>query len=338
MAFLLIPFAIIYRFALLFRKALYRLGICKTHKLPESVISVGGITVGGSGKTPVLIHIARMLEERGKRVLILTRGYGGAESSNAVIAQDEDISNSRFSDEVRLMASRLKATIGVGSDRMQSHRMATENADFDYCLLDDGFQHWKIKRDVDIAVLDATAPFGNGMVLPRGSLREPRYSLGRADGVILTRADQTDHLQQTITKIRNVTGDIPVIVTEYRVDGITDVASGEIIDVTDLKQIDFFAFTAVANPGSFYRTIDDIGLNVKSRRSYRDHHIFTQFDADELAREARAEQCGAFIVTEKDSVKLKTPDFSSIPVYAIRISLHILEGEDSLCDLVFGNR
>jgi len=337
-AFLLIPFTILYRLALLFRKALYKMGIFKSHRLPERVISIGGITVGGSGKTPVLIHIAGMLEERGRNVLILTRGYGGAESSNAVITPGENILNSRFSDEVRLMVSSLNSTLGVGSDRVRSHTMANEDADFDFCLLDDGFQHWKIKRDIDIVVLDATAPFGNGLSLPRGSLREPRYSLGRADAVIVTRANQTDDLKRSINEIRNVTRSIPVIVSEYRVDGVIDVKTGRNIEMEELIGRVFRAFTAVANPGSFYRTAEEIGLSIKSRRSFRDHHIFTQYDADELAKEARAEQCDAFIVTEKDSVKLKTLDFSSIPVYAIRISLHILEGEDSLCDLVFGNR
>lgn len=335
-ALLLVPFAILYRLGILIRRALYSIGIFRSYDLPERVISIGGITVGGSGKTPVLMHIAQLLESSGKKVLILSRGYGG-DSSTAVIAPDEDTADSRFSDEVRLMASCLKSTIAVGANRIDACARAKERSSFEFCLLDDGFQHWKIKRDIDIVVMDACAPFGNGMVLPRGSLREPKSALNRADAVVLTRSNQTDRTRQAISDIRNAMGDIPVIVTEYRVEDIIDFKMNEPIDQDMIHATPIMAFTAVANPGSFYRTAESAGLSIRSKRSFRDHHIFTQFDAEDLAKTARAEMCEAFVVTEKDAVKLRELDFSGIPVYAIRISLHILEGENKLNDLVFGN-
>ncbi len=335
-ALLLVPFAIIYRIGILIRRSLYRIGIFKSYELPESVISIGGITVGGAGKTPVLMHIAGLLESSGKNALILSRGYGG-DSSTAVITPGEDTANSRFSDEVRLMASNLRSTIAVGANRIEAYTRAKKSESFEFCLLDDGFQHWKIERDIDIVVMDASAPFGNGMLLPRGSLREPRSSLGRASAIILTRADQANEIQQRISEIRNVAGEIPVIVTEYQVESIVDVRSIEPIDRDMIHATPVFAFTAVANPGSFYRTAEAAGLSIRSRRSFRDHHIFTQYDADDLARTARAEMCEAFVVTEKDAVKLRDLDFSGIPLYAIRISLHIIEGENKLNDLVFRN-
>ncbi len=329
-ALILLPFALLYRLIMDVRRFLYRSGVCKTVRLPVRVISVGGITIGGSGKTPVVIHLARYLESAGKRTVILTRGYGGQSHAVAVIRPDDSGSRVSMSDEVRLMSERTPAVIGVGSNRVAAFNEASRSVKFDAAILDDGFQHLRIKRDLDIVTVDSTAPFGNGLMLPAGNLREPRSSLGRADVLLLTRVSQSGCAEGDLRMLKRRFRDKMVITAKYVSDGVQEVYTGEMTSPEMLQEGRVFAFSAIANPESFFSTLERAGFTVAGRRAFRDHHIFTQADIDSLTAKALEAGCGVFMVTEKDAVKLRSLDRSHIAVYAYRIRLEFITGEDSL--------
>jgi tetraacyldisaccharide 4'-kinase len=251
-AWILMPFAFLYWIAITVRKALYRTGLFKQVRLPAKVISVGGITIGGSGKTPVVIHLAKYLESISKKTLILTRGYGGETPTAVVVRPGDDTTKSNLSDEVRLMSEKTSATIGVGADRVAAFEKASESSEFDVVILDDGFQHLRITRDLDIVVLDAAAPFGNGYVLPSGNLRESKASLKRADIIILTRISQCENAVEVCERLANDFGDKAIVSVDYVPDGVQQVHTGEIVNSNTLSDKSIFAFSAIANPDSFF--------------------------------------------------------------------------------------
>jgi tetraacyldisaccharide 4'-kinase len=329
-AWILLPFAFLYWISITARKALYGTGLFKQVRLPAKVISVGGITIGGSGKTPAVIHLAKYLESIGKKTLILTRGYGGETQTSVVVRPGDDTMKGSLSDEVRLISEKVSVTIGVGADRVAAFWKASDSKEFDAVILDDGFQHFKITRDLDIVVLDATAPFGNSYLLPSGNLREPKASLRRADLIVLTRISQCENAVRVGERLANDFENKTIVLADYVPDGIRQVHTGEIVDSGIFSDRSIFAFSAIANPDSFFSILESEGLEIVGKRAFRDHHIFTQTDIEELVREARTAECSAFVVTEKDAVKLKALDCGRIPIYAFRIRLQISEGEDSL--------
>ncbi len=333
-AWILLPFAFLYWIAITVRRMLYRIGVLRSIRLPAKVISVGGITIGGSGKTPVVIHIAEYLESIGKNTIILTRGYGGEAENVTIAGPREKIDERNLSDEVKLMRERVASVIGVGADRVASFRKASESMEFDVAILDDGFQHLRIKRDMDIVTVNVSAPFGNGYMLPSGNLREPKTSLRRADVILVTRISQRDDATEVTTRLQNGFQDAAVMVADYVPDGMKNIHSGEIADQGMIADQPIFAFSAIAYPDLFFSMLEGEGFTVSCRRAFRDHHIFTQTDIDSLIREARSVGCGAFVVTEKDAVKLRTLHCSSIPIYVFRIRLQITGGKDSLCEAI----
>ncbi|MFH1892998.1 MAG: tetraacyldisaccharide 4'-kinase [Candidatus Zixiibacteriota bacterium] len=331
-AWLLLPFSFLYRIGTRLRSLLYRLGIFKSTELPVPVISVGGLTIGGSGKTPVVMYIADYLVSLGKRVVILTRGYGGESNAITIVRPDDDVPMDRLSDEVRMMAGRRSATIAVGADRVAAFEHAIKSNTFDVAILDDGFQHLKIKRNLDIVVLDATAPYGSGYLLPSGNLREPKSSLKRADMVIMSRLSQSERSESLQADLEGT----PAFGSDYVCDSFVDIHTGEEFGADDLGKRPIFAFSAIASPESFLQMIEKDGAILGCTRRFRDHHLFTQSDVDELVGEARARQCGAFAVTEKDAVKLQPLNFTEFRVYCYKIRLEITQNEDTLRSLIVG--
>jgi tetraacyldisaccharide 4'-kinase len=247
-----------------------------------------------------------------------------------VVRPGDDTTKSNLSDEVRLMSEKASVTIGVGADRVAAFGKATDSTEFDVVILDDGFQHLKITRDLDIVVLDATAPFGNGYMLPSGNLRQPKASLIRADLIVLTRISQCENAVKVRERLASDFEGKAIVSADYIPDGIQQVHTGEIVDSSTLSDRSIFAFSAIANPDSFFSMLDSEGLGIVGKKAFTDHHIFTKPDIEELVSEARAAECSAFVATEKDAVKLKVLDCRQIPIYSYRIRLQINEGEDSL--------
>ena len=329
-AWILMPLALLYRLTMAARGLLYRIGVFKTVKLPVKVISVGGITIGGAGKTPAVIHIVRILESMGRKAVILTRGYGGATKNITIIRPGDNIAQAAFSDEVILMSRRTSAVIGVGADRVAAFTEASRSADFDVAVLDDGFQHLRISRDLDIAAVDAMAPFGNRYMLPAGNLREPVPALRRADLILVTQVSQGGGSTRDLELLRRRFSNKVMLMADYVPCGMEDIHAGKGVDPGDLRDRPVFAFSAIANPESFFSTLERCRFTVGGRRAFRDHHFFTQPELDELTAEAVARGCAAFAVTEKDAVKLESLPRPEIPIYSYRIRLEIVTGEDSL--------
>ena len=299
---LLTPFAWLYSFALLMRALLYKYGIFKTCRLPRPVISIGNITVGGTGKTPVTAYIARYLVEEGHRVAVLSRGYGGSlEGQTCVVSDGATImlSAKECGDEPYLLASTIPGLmVVIGPDRHTAGQMAVHQLSPDIFLLDDGFQHLRLYRDLNILLQDFSRPFGNGMTLPAGILREPSSAVGRADLVIVTRAPEGADIP---ADRRNS----PVCLSHHTLTDLMPLNGGIPVTFTDCRDKKVLAFAGIADPESFFEGLRNRGLNLVQCCSFPDHVAYTAERCDELTDALRT--CGAhlLVTTEKDGVKLK---------------------------------
>ena len=300
---LLWPASAFYAFAARLRAALYRRDIFKQHRLRGVVISVGNLTVGGTGKTPMVQWIAGRLLDEGKRVGILTRGYKGAGS---------------IGDEVALLQSRLgrRAHFGVGADRFKRGRML-ERHGIEWFVLDDGFQHLRLARDVDVLLLDSTDPFGGGWLLPAGPLREPRSALARADIIVITRTDHAPALESVVRHYNSA----PIFYAQTALDGVFAHPQSPPSPPVDWKGKKFFAFCGIGNPAAFSSDLRRWGFEVVEEKSFPDHHRYTQQDMHDLARCASASGADALLCTEKDIFNLAAVQSLALPIYFCRISL-----------------
>jgi tetraacyldisaccharide 4'-kinase len=232
------------------------------------------------------------------------------------------------------MANRLNATIAVGADRVAAFQEASKVGEYDIIILDDGFQHLKIKRDIDIVVVDATAPYGSGHLFPAGNLRESKSSLKRASAAILTRTSQARDATTVLASVKSRHADMPVFTSEYVFEELTDLHSDASTELDALSGERVYAFSAIAKPDSFFLMLEKQGLELIGQREFVDHHIFTQNDIDDLVEQARAKRSVVFAVTEKDAVKLQALDFGEFGVFSYRIRLQITKDEDTLHSLI----
>jgi tetraacyldisaccharide 4'-kinase len=293
----------------------YAHGIFRRRRLPGTVISVGNLTVGGTGKTPMVLAIAEHLAEEGNRAAILTRGYRGTAHARA--------SGLPQSDEVALLRERLagKVQLGVGADRHETGMMLARHG-IDWFVLDDGFQHLKLSRDADVVLLDATDPFGGGLVLPAGRLREPLRALQRADIVVITRSVQAPS-PAIEAIVRRYTGK-PIFYATTRIEGVLRVPRLEVaLPPEDWCKARFLAFCGIGNAAAFFEDLRNWGFQVAEQRSFADHHVYTAAEAAEL--EQAASDCGAeaLLCTEKDVWNLRNVPFTALPVYCCRISFDV---------------
>ena len=271
---------------------LYARGILRTKKLPGTVISVGNLTVGGTGKTPMVLWIAERLAAEGKSTAILTRGYRGTLPGDA--------RGEPQSDEVALLRERLsgKVKIGVGADRYKNGEVLARHGS-EYFVLDDGFQHLRLSRDADIVLIDATDPFGGGMTLPGGRLREPISALRRADAVVITRSVQAP-APAIEAMVRRHTRS-PIFYAETKLDNVLRVPQLAVgLPPEDWPRARFLAFCGIGNPSAFFEDLRRWGFQVAGERSFPDHHVYNTREVDDL--ELAAAICGAdaLLCTEKD--------------------------------------
>lgn len=312
---LLWPLSLLYSLIARTKSWSYARGIFRKRKLPGTVIGVGNLTVGGTGKTPMVLAIAERLAEEGKHAAILTRGYRGiTDAGSSGIPQ---------SDEVALLRERLagKVQLGVGADRYSNGLVLAKHG-IDWFVLDDGFQHLKLSRDVDIVLVDETDPFGGGMVLPAGRLREPLTALRRADIVVITRSVQAP--SPAIEAImRRYTG-CPIFYASTRLEGVLRVPRFDVaLPQQDWEKTRFLAFCGIGNPAAFFEDLRNWGFQVVQQRSFLDHHAYTATEAVEL--EKTATDCGAdaLLCTEKDVWNLRNVQFAALPVYCCRIAFDL---------------
>lgn len=281
------------------------------------MIGVGNLTVGGTGKTPMVLAIAERLAAEGKHAAILTRGYRGTtDSGSGGVPQ---------SDEVALLRERLagKVQLGVGADRYQSGATLARHG-IDWFVLDDGFQHRKLARDVDIVLIDATDPFGGGLTLPAGRLREPLSALGRADIVVITRSVQAP--SPAIEAILRRHTKSPVFYASTRLESVLRVPRLDVaLPMQDWQKARFLAFCGIGNPAAFFEDLRNWGLAPVQQRSFPDHHAYTTREAAELEKAAADSGADALLCTEKDVWNLRNVQFATLPVYCCRISFDLPE-------------
>ncbi len=301
---LLWPFSALYGVIAQLRAWLYARGILKQKRLRGTVISVGNLTVGGTGKTPLVLWLAERYLAEGKRVAILIRGYKGTDNT---------------SDEVEVLRGRLgdRVPIGVGKSRYQQGRKL-EAQGYDLFLLDDGFQHLQLARDVDIALIDCSRPLHMESLLPAGLLREPLSALNRADLVVFTRVEAEPGVREALQRL----GGFPIFPAETRLLGFQQLdGESNLQYLSEIGPGPFFPFCGIGNPESFFSDLQRWHVPIAGRRAFRDHHRYSRADAQ--AVEAAAEKAGAtaLVTTEKDACNLRGVHFSRVNVYVAVIEM-----------------
>lgn len=287
------------------RNAYYTL-LRRSRRLQVPVISIGNITVGGTGKTPVAALVANMLADRGRRTALILRGYKGK-----AIQFDEERRNHaakmwrKESDEALVLKRRCPdAGVFVNPNRLAAAQEAIDRR-HDAIVLDDAFQHRRVARNLDIVLVDATRPFGYGHLLPRGLLREPSRSLRRADLVILTRSDQIGETDRTLLlrRLKRVSNDAPIVRAVHRITSFTDIKG---MPVDDVAPADMHAivFAGIANFESFRQSVQSRHINIAAAYEYPDHHDYTHEEIDALRDVAVGLEANVILTTEKDAVKL----------------------------------
>jgi tetraacyldisaccharide 4'-kinase len=321
---ILLPLSELYRLATRARISLYHSGHITAEDVGVPVISVGNITTGGTGKTPVVEWIARSLARSGYRVCILTRGYGRSDPKSRVVASDGQSISSDVrlaGDEPMLLAESLigQAAVICDADRVGAARWAKEALGSEVFILDDGFQHLRIKRNLNILVIDATNPWGGGRLLPAGRLREPLDQMKRADLVVITRAERPDKVGELEKRIKLEIGSVPIFTARMRTRRVTDL-EGSLDEPPEpgAGLGSMVAFCGVGNPESFFNHVRGEGWTLSSTKAFADHHNYVQADVERLAQLAASLGADGFVTTSKDAVKLKQLSFT-LPCYVVEI-------------------
>ena len=328
------------------RLFLFRRRIKTVHYLGTFVVSVGNITAGGTGKTPVVELLSRSLASRGRKCAILTRGYKSHDLEKPQIWLDKEgkrvkripkiasdgvtryLSPLYAGDEPFMLARNLdNVAVLVDKDRVKSGIFAIEQLGSNTLILDDGMQFLKLKHEIDIVLVDCGFPFGTGALLPRGTMREPRASLKRASYIILTKSEgkPQDELIATIRKYNKVAD---IIVTNHAPVLLENIFTGEQLPLDALKGKYVACLSGIARPESFENLVEALGANVEIRRSYPDHYWFDQEDLDAFVERCAERAMDMIVTTEKDAVRFLRPGEMDVPIYFLRIQIDILQGQE----------
>jgi tetraacyldisaccharide 4'-kinase len=292
------------------------------------VISVGGISMGGAGKTPMVRWLARRLRERGYNPAILTRGYKRQSQASIIIPRGEQADLAQTGDEVQMFVRDATAHVGVSADRANTGVELERLHSPGVFLLDDGFQHARIARELDLVLIDSLDPFGGGAVFPEGGLREPLAALSRASGFVLTKTQPNRTYTGVIGELRRYNASAPVFLSR--------IAPGDWVRFDNLERrnsVSFQgakvgAFCGLANPGSFCTTLRELGISPVLMRTYRDHHKYSGTELDQLLREGEQQGLAALLTTEKDRMNIPAGFVTNFPVWYLEIDLIIRdEGE-----------
>ena len=297
------------------RTSAYHKGILRQRRLDGTVISVGNLTAGGTGKTPMVLWIAQRLLAEGKSTGILTRGYRGEGDGAA-----------STSDEVQLLRARLgeRVALGVGADRFASGIELAKRG-VECFILDDGFQHLQLARDVDIVLIDATNPFGGGHLLPAGRLREPLSSLSRADVIVITRSDHAPAVEAVIRRNSNA----PIFYARAHLESVRAFRREYPgMEYAEARSRKWFAFSGIGNPAAFRTDLMAWGFDIAGYKDFPDHHRYTAQDVKTIEAEAGAAGANAIICTEKDSFNLFGVPLPVMDLYRGGVSLRIAREQE----------
>ncbi|HVY69038.1 MAG TPA: tetraacyldisaccharide 4'-kinase [Verrucomicrobiae bacterium] len=335
------------------RRALYNFRILRDTTLGVQVIAVGNLTVGGTGKTPVVEKFARELQDAGRTVAILSRGYRSKppplstrlvnllllrqDSTPPRVVSDGKsllLDSESAGDEPYMLASNLKDVIVlVDKDRVKSGRYAIERFGCDTLLLDDGFQYWKVRgRRRDIVLIDCQQPFGNEHLLPRGTLREPVSHIARASYVFITKSDgNTAHLRARITKHNP---NVPIIECVHHPLYFEDVFTGERHGLEFLNGRKVGSLSGIAQPESFEQSLVKLGAELVYAKRFADHHRFSQQELLNVINRGKKRYAQMIITTQKDAVRFPKIDRRDLPIYFMRVEIKILSGAKDFQDCV----
>lgn len=342
---LLCVISLFYGGILWLRMLAYKDGLMGKRVLTRPVISVGNITLGGVGKTPVVEHIARYLTNRGKRVAILSRGYGGGKWQGDTHSGEQGGRATAiiYNDEYLVLRENLADVPNfLGKDRSANGRRAIDECNVDCLLLDDGFQHIRLERCLDIVVIDILNPFGYGKLFPRGFLREPVRNLRRADMFIIAHTDLcgSDEIGRLGEQLHSINEKAPVIESAHlptRIENISDNASAQVEWLKDKK---VYAFCAIGNPDSFSQCLVKHGALLVGFRAFADHYFFGREDLEQVFRDAKHSGADVIMTTQKDNVKildvLTSDDLKryDVPLCVVKIAIKITRGNDVLERLI----
>ena len=317
-----------YRAAAAAHRMGYEFGVRHRRRLPCPVVSIGNLTVGGTGKTPLAEWTARWLQRQGWRVAVLSRGYGGTtgERPQVVSKGEGPITGWRTTgDEAHLLATRLPGVpVLVGRNRFASGAYACEKFGAQVLVLDDGFQHHALHRDCDIVLIDASSPFGHGALLPRGTLREPLHALGRAQVILLSRVETAgDAVPALALRIRRYAKRQPIYPMAVKPDSLYRHDTGRSVDLSWLNGRCVVAFAGLGNPQAFAASLTQCGAHVAAFLAFPDHHPYTSADWQAIEEAARDEGAEALITTQKDTVRLEPSWLLRAPVYSLRIRVEV---------------
>lgn len=335
------------------RRFLYNWRIIRDSTLGVQVIAVGNLTYGGTGKTPVVEKFARALQDEGRTVAILSRGYRskppplGKRLMDKLLFREDStpprvvsdgksllLDSETAGDEPYMLASNLKnVVVLVDKDRVKSGRYAIEQFGCDTLLLDDGFQYWKLRgRRHDIVLVDRQQPFGNGHLQPRGSLREPPSHLDRANTIFITKSDgNTEELRKRIGQYNSTAGVIECI---HHPLYFEDVFTGERHELDFIKGRKVATLSGIAQPESFVQSLPPLGATVVYSKSFTDHHRFTQQEVLNTINRSKKRQADCIVTTQKDAVRFPKIDRRDLPIYFMRVEIKILSGADGFEDCV----
>ncbi len=318
------PFGKIYGVVADVRNLLYEKGVFSSHALGAKTISIGNITVGGTGKTPLVAFVAETLFDAGEKVCILTRGYGRKNPKKRILVSDgakvlTDAKNA--GDEPFELAGKLlgKAIIISDADRVSAGLWARRKFGITAFVLDDAFQHRKVKRDLDIVCIDATNPFGNEKVLPSGILRERLENLKRADAIVITRANLTTNLENLESEISKY-ADCPIFISHnkfsnlIRINDFKKTLTNPRAEIREPRAEIVFAFCALGNPNNFFEQLKYENFNLAATEIFPDHHYYLPQDMEKIERNARAKGARILITTAKDAAKLKSVS-TNFPIF-----------------------
>lgn len=321
---LLLIFSFFYFISVWLRNFLYNISILKKTKVNAAVVSIGNITAGGTGKTPLVEWLCNYFCRKNITTAVLTRGY--------------KIKGSDIADEPVILAKNCpKAQIMINPNRVEGAKKAIEEFNAKLLIMDDSFQHRKLSRDIDIVAVDATEPFGRERLLPAGFLREPLNSLKRADVVIITRANQAgperiDEIKKRILKIK------PNIIFASAVHKpiCAKLLKDRQISFDELKNKRIYAFCGIGNPDAFFETLSELALNIVGKKVYNDHHRFLQSDIIDICSDSRGKKTDFVITTQKDWIKtasLKIEE-AQIPFAYLAVEIEFISGQKEIIALI----
>ena len=324
----------VYGFIIVIRNLFFDIGIFKIRKVNIPVISIGNITAGGTGKTPIVEYLTRYLLEHNHKVAVISRGYKRKTKGTLVVSDGKLLIHnaSESGDEPLQIASKFpEAIVIVDEHRYRAAKLAEEKFKCDIILMDDGFQHRKLHRDFDAVVIDVTKPPDKEGMLPSGLKREQLSSLKRADAIIFSRWNDGKDFE--IDKY----GFCPLTVkAQFLPKRLVNFGSGETLDLKSIKGKKVTAFCGIGNPNSFFKTLQEIGVEISTKKVFPDHNFYNQNELYLIKHDFLNNKPEMIITTEKDAVRLLeiNDKFLELPIYYLEIFTHIVEGEKELLGII----